>query len=433
MGVFKTPRPTDLNKNGFEKLINLENERRKNLRAVMESADESKTAKELEKKLDDASKRAEKDEDNSSDSNKNRIDVEKLQKTALNERLNVAKLGLRDRLIKEGYEKLFENALFSIVYESYWLDDKLKESTITDMHNSFHALREGLKREGIKENTDTQLLKNIKEICMECAKKRADELVKECGDNCESSDDLDNISFSLRDEDGITLGDNLSDLGVDDISELVKMKVIQVVNDEQEAGTRKTDILNELKEASKTDSEEELEDGIDGEDDVSGIGEGGDLNEEVKEDDKDLDKKDKTEEEAATESDNSAVLRHHHRHLDNNQNNEENHLKYEDTEDKEESALEGVALEKYRVLNNKLDRMAGSSLFECLMMKSTMEVNKIVTENSVPTSWKNRMDMSFANALLEYTALEVLHTMKIIDMDNRTVGKYMNNIKRELA
>ena len=377
MSVFNTARPEDMELK-YQKMIETANLRKERLRALRESSEQEKSAKELEKKLDDITKKSENDKGDSSDN----YDVEKLKTEALKERVAISKLKLGERLITEGYRKCFDNAIFGIVYEAYWMDDDIKAKSIREMFETYTEMKELVESFGVKETLSTRFLTNVRDVVTETCKKACDRIAKENNSDTSSMstspEDLNSIDFSLSDDESLELTDDLSDLGIDDISELIKMKVLQVINDEKECGAKKAEVLSELNQALNEEDEP-----LGGDEDLDDI-------------------KDESNEESSEE----------------------------ETPTKESLSLSAL---RKNAIKRKMNRNAGASLFECLMIGGVREVSNIVatTESANHIGMKNKMDMAYADTILRYTILETFNTIGLYNIDVNVTRKLAEHFKNE--
>ena len=162
------------------------------------------------------------------------------------------------KVINESYEKLkndlFCNILHHICLESLTIDEEpMYESMekITDSINEQFKSIGGL--DVLKEQAKTsnnELIKRMVTVCENTAKKVADRNLKEC-------DSADEFKFELNDEEKDDFDYNKDSINIDAISNKIKDKIIKVVTDEKKANTKKTEIMDEIKD--KLD-EDEVED-----------------------------------------------------------------------------------------------------------------------------------------------------------------------------
>lgn len=162
------------------------------------------------------------------------------------------------KVINESYEKLkndlFCNILHHICLEALTIDEEpMYESMeqITDSINEQFKSIGGL--DVLKEQAKTsnnELIKRMIAVCENTAKKVADRNLKEC-------DSADEFKFELNDEEKDDFNYNKDSINIDAISNKIKDKIIKVVTDEKKANTKKTEIMDEIKD--KLD-EDEVED-----------------------------------------------------------------------------------------------------------------------------------------------------------------------------
>lgn len=162
------------------------------------------------------------------------------------------------KVINESYEKLkndlFCNILHHICLEALTIDEEpMYESMeqITDSINEQFKSIGGL--DALKEQVKTsnnELIKRMIAVCENTAKKVADRNLKEC-------DSADEFKFELNDEEKDDFDYNKDSINIDAISNKIKDKIIKVVTDEKKANTKKTEIMDEIKD--KLD-EDEVED-----------------------------------------------------------------------------------------------------------------------------------------------------------------------------
>lgn len=162
------------------------------------------------------------------------------------------------KVLNESYEKLkndlFCNILHHICLEALTIDEEpMYESmekiadSIDEQFNSLGGL------DVIKEQTKTsnnELIKRMIAVCEDTAKKVADRNLKEC-------DSADEFKFELNDEEKDDFDYNKDSINIDAIANKIKDKIIKVVSDEKKANTKKTEIMDEIKD--KLD-EDEVED-----------------------------------------------------------------------------------------------------------------------------------------------------------------------------
>lgn len=308
---------------------------------------------------------------------------------------------LEPRLVKEGYTKCLNNVLFGIVYESFYADDYVKEQTKNTMYSTFESMMETLDSLGIKpvsEINHNQLMKNIHEIVKEAVDKSVKRITLEANDNKDTSteEDIDSISFSMTDSEMDQLDNDLSDLSTDEIAMLVKNKVLQVVQDEQISGQKKSETFDEIEKmqdelnAEETENDEEMD---------------ATESDEPEEDDDNTD----TTEEGFTSK--LGKGKNRRKMFGSKSDSEKSHKMF------------GIAAKK-RKLNS-----AKESLMSCMMFNAAHNIS-IATESQGAYK-KDIMDASFMDSMYNYTILETLQTIGMYDFtrDNiNTICKYYKTL-----
>lgn len=185
------------------------------------------------------------------------------------------KIGMKSRLVAEGMEQVWDDVIGNIIYESYWLDDPIKEATVDQIAESIvdvlEYIEENCSESKVPTSKYSRFINNLESAVESIVKEAAERITNEASEK--------NISFSdfeLNEEEEEKLDDELVDLGKDEIVELIKDKVAQVVQDERERGKEKAEAFSEIEEKSSDDEED------DGADDTGGNedGEDGDDSEE---------------------------------------------------------------------------------------------------------------------------------------------------------
>ena len=384
MSVFDTSRPDDSNKR-YQKALEAAITRKNNRRRLSEERAIAEESARVSSALEAITENVETPV----------TDTRRMTRRVL-ENKNKALQMLESRLIKEGYNTCFNNVIFGMVYESFWADDAVKESTVNQMYQTFTETLDLLESLGIKQipsNKQNQFMQNVAELVTEACKKSAERIAEEaeCNKDGKTSDDIETISFAMTDGEMNELDDNLADLSPDEITTLVKNKVLQVVQDEKECGKKKSDAFKEIDD-EKVKIETEYEDDDDEKEDETD-----DMDEEK---DKDND----------TEDD------------------------MDDDKDDEKDVKESLS---YRKLVNaaktrKMHKQVGSSLFESIMMNSTNNVRtrlEASMESSIPNK-KDVMDAAFMESMLVYTILETVQTVGLYSFSREDITKLKNHYKK---
>lgn len=165
-------------------------------------------------------------------------------------------LTMRPRLIKEGTEQVWNKVIGEIIYESYWLDEPVKESTVNQIEDSVGQILSYIddKCPGSKVPTEkhNKLLKNISSVIDSVVREATDRIVNEAIEANSAFNE-----FELNSEEEEKLDSELRDLGRDEIIELIKGKVAQVIQDEKEKGKERAETFNEIDETIKANEEDE--------------------------------------------------------------------------------------------------------------------------------------------------------------------------------
>ena len=346
MGVFNTERVPNYEAK-LESMIQTAHNRKKNLEALKESASANEHKAVIESKLHDI------DNNTSALESYNReVQRDRMATNRANLLRSNTLMTLESKLFNKGMEQCYETAIFNIVYESFWADDVIKESVIPQLLESYRDTLTVLEKCGVKktkESDETSFIKNVKEACCNTAKKASERIVKEISDD----DDVESIDFSLNNDEATELDDNLASLGMDEVSELIKRKVVNVINDEMEASAKKSELFKEI-----DDNAKELED---------------ELNSDTSE-----------------------------------------------TPEDEEEATESASFVQ-RSKTNRMNRLTGTSVFECIQMSSIRKVDNHIVTEGIKLNNDDVMDSAFMESVLTYTILETLQTLKLYNFNNSTV------------
>jgi len=251
MSVFSTSRPNPEARTNA--LLETARIRKRNIKALKEEMEAKKSVEDLEKSIDDAGKGI---------TDKYADERQKRQQKVATEAVN-KKLGLLEkRLVKEGYEELYTMTVFEMTYNAYWLEDSMKEAATESLYNAFTEVLETLDKLGIEKVStlnESKFIKNVKDKLKDTADKAAKRIAKESKDCFYTKpEEVDEIDFSLSDVEDEELTNDLSDLGKEEIEDLVKQKVLKVVNDEQQANKEMKAMLDDIDRSVK-DAEAEME------------------------------------------------------------------------------------------------------------------------------------------------------------------------------
>lgn len=167
-------------------------------------------------------------------------------------------LGMRSRLVQEGTEQVFNKVIGEMIYESYWLDDPVKESTAEQIAESignvWDYIEENCKDSKVTESKQSKFLKGVRAVIEEVVKEATDRIVQEAIETNSAFSE-----FELNEEEELKLDEKLCDLGKDEIISLIKDKVAHVVQDEKEKGKERSEMFTEIDQAIKAEEEGEDE------------------------------------------------------------------------------------------------------------------------------------------------------------------------------
>lgn len=366
MSIFTTQRPANPN-DSFDKLVSLTRNRKANYKALEESASAKKEADELKAELDkqDADKEQE-------DAIKESLYLKSSRRAKANWAMELATM--ENKLVKENFNDIYNQVLFQIVYESYWMDEDVKEqSDILAMYESFNNIKSLV--ENCVPMSSNQMLDNIKEAVTEACKKAAKRVVKELSEGePKSPEKMKEIDFSLTDAEYQELDDDINTMGKEEVIQLVKDKVLSVVQDEKRASKEKQEMFQQINEAEK-EVEAELN-GESGSNDVPDEG---------------------------TEA---------------------------TPQDAETAAKESFNAIATRNRNNRIRRSAGATLFEALMMQSNKEISESIVSEGVSVSEPAKASAVFTNTVFNYTVLETLNTIGLYKFDNTNIRNVIEAVKK---
>ena len=368
MSAFNTKRQNPNEK--LENMISLANSRREKRNSILESIKADEKAAEDKKKLDEIDKKEEE---------------KKVTESVINEltgrrnesRKNQALIALENRLLKSGFESTYNSILFEMAYKGMWIDDSIKTSdTIHSMYETFLDIKTELDKTFPNAVTESTLITNLKNDVMSVVKKAVNRIVTEARDckGATSCEELDEIEFNLNKEEDDELTD-LTSLTSDQIGELVKNKVLAVVQDEEKSGKAKADMFEEMDKIIKDTSTNEP---------------------------------DTTEDETSTEE------------------------PEEDTtnEDSEPTVKESFNASASRAIRNRFNRSTRSTLFESIMMFNNKNLHEQAVSEGVHASKESISNATLLSSVVHYTILETFNTLRLYDLANpMNAEKVMNLYK----
>lgn len=171
-------------------------------------------------------------------------------------------LAMRPKLIQEGTNQLWGTVIGEIIYESYWLDDAVKESAVDQITEVIEGImdyvEENCKSSIVPVSKHNRMLKNIDNLIESTVKNVTDRIVQEAiTANSAFSE------FEMNPEEEKKFDNELVDLGKDEIIDLIKGKVAQVIQDERQRGKERSETFSEIDKTVK-DNEEDVSDLEDG-------------------------------------------------------------------------------------------------------------------------------------------------------------------------
>lgn len=363
MSVFNTQRP-ESTEAALNRAVELKVLRRNNRAAILESAKLDEESKATKKMLDEQDKADEKKA--ATESALSNI------KTRRSEQIkNLAKVKIEKELLESSVNETYNQVIFEIVYESFWQDDAVKEkSDIFAMYETFNDVKNMVNE--MYELQDTQMLQNIRNAVTEVCKKATSRIINELDENDDLPLDSKSIDFSLNDDEDAELEDNLSELGKDEIADLVKSKVLTVIQDEQRAAQQKAEIFQEMDEKVAE---------LKAEKDDTSTPEGGNG--------------DTGEETAPAET--------------------------------EGATKESVSIAE-RNMNNRLKKSVNSTVFEALMMNSNKTLRETAVSEGLNVNEDSFATAVFTDTVYKYTILETLNTLGMYKFNQTNISPLIRKI-----
>lgn len=251
--LFSTSRESTLSGSQMlENVINKKIAQRKNMMALTESRKVSQSTPDFTATMEAANLETE-----------NKLKTNTMLETAQYHQgaKNIARqqLQMRPRLLMEGMEFVQNKVLGEIIYESYWLDEPVKEATVDQITDSIEKVlgyvEENFNSSKVPESKQSKLMKNINEVIEQTVREAVERLMTESKESNAAF-----TEFDLTDEEEDKLDEKLCDLGKDEIVDLIKTKVAQVIQDEKEKGTEKAEMFDEIEKSTQNDEDESDDD-----------------------------------------------------------------------------------------------------------------------------------------------------------------------------
>lgn len=164
-----------------------------------------------------------------------------------------------NRVYNQGKEIIFKEFLFEMFSKSLIIDsdmvvkeeDALRHTleSYIDSNGGYKLLSEACKK------TNSNYLKRVKDKVKTIAKKVTKRKLKEAKENSENPN---TINFSVNSEEKELIDYSKSELNIDELSEKVKSKVLNVIKDEKARQQKEDDLVTELEEKlNELDNEED--------------------------------------------------------------------------------------------------------------------------------------------------------------------------------
>ena len=160
-------------------------------------------------------------------------------------------------LPKTGRESLIKGILYNIMVESLWVDDAVKNSpeftpqTIELFEQVIDRCDKATGSSLLANMESTRLLSYINDVATECANMVCDRILTEAKEIKPIT-----IEFNPNADEMDVVEKKLADATPQNISKLVKTKVLGIIKDEKEEGKIKAELFQELDDAGKDDEEE---------------------------------------------------------------------------------------------------------------------------------------------------------------------------------
>lgn len=170
---------------------------------------------------------------------------------------------LVNEVYKKGREVLFKQLLFEMFTKSLYLDEEFiieQQDNLKDVIESYVNKNGGFSLlENAYKQTKSPLLKNMIQLCESIARKVSQRKLKEAQKDI---DDVNLINFELNEEESQEFDYEKEKLGIDELADLVKSKVLTVIQDEKQRQAEEEelyrDLENEISESEDKSVEESL-------------------------------------------------------------------------------------------------------------------------------------------------------------------------------
>ncbi|MCM1218694.1 MAG: hypothetical protein NC548_29755 [Lachnospiraceae bacterium] len=189
------------------------------------------------------------------------IAAESMMESASKDRIRKAAMEALHNLKADGMRMVRDKVLFEMVYEGLWVDDEVKQGEIKPMFECYKDTVNFLhktcpKAFEIPKNPITAGIDTVIEETVDIACKRINAVFEDAASANDYQDELlAKLRFNLTADEEAKMDEKLSDLGQGQIVDLVKKKVISVVQDEKKRGEKKAELFEELDAATKDEEE----------------------------------------------------------------------------------------------------------------------------------------------------------------------------------
>lgn len=240
----------------YQETVALRQQQTANLKALKESAS-AKLRDEQEKAALEATNLA------AEEAAKRDVAVNDLADKNRKSVIKTAAFECMNHLKADGMQKVRDKVMFEIVYESLWVDDDVKREELKTIFECYKDTTAFLKKTcpNAFNAPKTRITSGVEAVIEETVNEACRRITETFGTAVKNDDYteelLAKLRFNLTTEEEAKMDAKLSDLGKGQIVNLVKKKVLNVVQDEKKRGEKRAALFDELDEAAKDDDEEE--------------------------------------------------------------------------------------------------------------------------------------------------------------------------------
>ena len=240
----------------YQETVALRQQQAANLKALKESAS-AKLRDEQEKAALEATNLA------AEEAAKRDVAVNDLADKNRKSVIKTAAFECMNHLKADGMQKVRDKVMFEIVYESLWVDDEVKREELKTIFECYKDTTAFLKKTcpNAFNTPKTRITSGVEAVIEETVNEACRRITETFGTAVKNDDYteelLAKLRFNLTTEEEAKMDAKLSDLGKGQIVNLVKKKVLNVVQDEKKRGEKRAALFDELDEAAKDDDEEE--------------------------------------------------------------------------------------------------------------------------------------------------------------------------------